>query len=230
MKSLNRNNLLQFFRSDWLMKIIAVVLATGLWWFVNYWSYTEQSFNLPIQYKNLPADLVVVETSDTAASFVAKGKADSVKNINQKSIKPVVYLDDAKPGTNLFKIELVLNEPQSDMIINLLKDKVRLRIDRIATRVLPVQPVILGTPSDGFMVDNIQIDRNSVTIKGPSEVLASMEYIETKPVQVNGISNEITVTVDPELPKSVTALTPERFTVTVSVARKKEKAESGKKD
>jgi YbbR domain-containing protein len=231
MRSLNRNNLLKLFTSEWLKKLLAVVFAAVLWWFVNYWSYTEQSFSLPIQFKNLPADLVVLETSDTAASFVAKGKAESVKNISQnKSIKPIVYLDDAKTGTNLYKIELVLNEPQSDLIINLMKDKVRLRIDRIATRVLPVQPTVIGSPADGFIVENVTLDRNMITVKGPSEVLASMEYVETKAIQISGASNDITLTVVPELQKMITALSPEKFQVTVNIAKKKEKNEPVKKD
>lgn len=222
MRYLNRNNMLSFLKSEWLKRALAVVLAFVLWWFVNFWSYTEQSFSLPIQFKNLPADMVIIETSDTAAAFIAKGKVESVKNISQsKSIKPVVYLDDAKPGTNIFKIELILNEPQSDLIINLMKDKVRLRIDRIATKVLPVQPVINGSPGDGYVVDDISLDRNLMTIKGPSEVLSSMEYIETKPVQIAGTLSNVSLTVYPELPKLVTAITPEKVTVSVSLTKKK---------
>lgn len=226
MKYLNRNNILNFFRNEWLKKVLAVALAAVLWWFVNYWSYTEQSFSLPIQFKNLPADLVILESSDSAASFVVKGKVESVKNISQaKSIKPVVYLDDAKAGTNLYKIELILNEPQSDLIINLLKDKVKLRIDNLTTKVLPVQPVINGSPGDGYVVDDIIMDRNMMTVKGPSEVLAAMEYVETKPVVIAGTLSNITLVVLPELPKLVTAISPEKISVSVSLTKKKEKTE-----
>lgn len=218
--------MLSFLRSEWLKRVLAVILAFVLWWFVNFWSYTEQSFSLPIQFKNLPTDLVVIETSDTSASFVAKGKVESVKNISQaKSIKPVVYLDDAKPGTNVFKIELILNEPQSDLIINLMKDKVRMRLDRITTKVLPVQPVVNGSPGDGYVVDDITLDRSLMTVKGPSEVLAAMEYVETKPIQISGTLSNVNQAVYPELPKLVTAVTPEKVTVNVSLTRKKEKPE-----
>ncbi len=224
MRYLDRNNVLKFFRSEWLKRLLAVALAAALWWFVNYWSSTEQSFSLPIQFKNLPADLVVIETSDTSASFVAKGKVESVKNIS-KAIKPVVYLDDAKPGTNTFKIELVLNEPQSDLIINLMKDKVRMRIDRLVTRMLPVQPTINGAPGDGYIVEDVSLDRNNITVRGPSEVLEAMEYVPTQPVQVGGSLTNIIAVVAPELPKLATAVSPERFTVSVTLAKKRERPE-----
>jgi hypothetical protein len=57
-----------------------------------------------------------------------------------------------------------------------------------------------------------------------------MEYVPTQPVQVGGTLTNVTRVVLPELPKLVTAVSPDRFVVSVTLAKKKEKPEPAQQE
>ncbi len=221
MKFSAANKFLSFLTAEWQKKLVSALFAAFLWYYVQSTTTTEQTFSLPIQFLNLPPGLVVLETSDTAVSIVVKGKSDTVKNLNAaKTIKPVVYLDGAKTGTNYQKIELTLNEPLPDTIINLQKDRVRVRLDRLTERVVAVQPRIGGVPRDGYFVTEVLLDRREVQAQGPQEILSALEYLETQTVDVSQATNEFSRAVTVSVPKLVSVVGSDRVTLTVRIGKK----------
>ncbi len=221
MKSGVWNKILNFIIEEWQIKLISLFIAILLWFYVNSLSYIEQSFTIPIQYLNLPADLIMLESSDTAASFIIKGRIEKLKNISiSKIIKPVVNLENAIPGTKYYKIEIVINEPQSDLIINLQKERVSVKIDRIVSKIVFIQPIISGNPKEGYKIEDIIMDKNLAYIKGPSEVLTQLNYVETKPLFIAGASNDILLQAALNLPKFVFEVSNETYNVSVKITAK----------
>ena len=216
-----RQTIIRMITSEWEKKLAAVILAGLLWFYVNSLSYVEKTVSLPIQFRNLPENLMIVETYDSAASLVVKGKTEQVKTVNlAKAIKPVVSLEQAVPGTSSYPIEIILNTPQQDLIINLTKDKARLKIDEIATNHLPIEPQILGVPKSGYILDDIILDRKTVMVRGPLEFLTSSNSIATKPVSISGATNDIRITVGLNPPKNVTVIGADHIYIIARIIKK----------
>lgn len=227
MKFLDWGKIVSFITYEWGKKLIALGIALFLWYYVNTLSYIEQTFTLPIQFTNLPEDLVMVESSDSTATFTVKGRIEMLKNINpSKMMKPVVNLENALPGVKNYKIEIVINEPQADLIINLLKERVNVKIDKIENKTVLVQPIVTGNPKDGFIVDDVIMDKNIMNIRGPSEIISQQTYLETKPVLISGASNDVEQTVNVSLPKFVSVIGYDKITIKVRIIPKEMRKDS----
>jgi YbbR domain-containing protein len=80
-----------------------------------------------------------------------------------------------------------------------------------------VVPVTAGRPATGYYLQDIEVDRDTVTIfSGDPAVLASVRYLETAPVDLSGRQEDFTQTVPLRLPANVSLInSPTVVTVTV---------------
>jgi YbbR domain-containing protein len=84
------------------------------------------------------------------------------------------------------------------------------------TRILPISPVITGTPAAGFEIDEITVEPPTVTIEGDADPLASLARVDTTPVSVSGLSETQTFETELALPEGIEAVDPVPVRVTVS--------------
>jgi YbbR domain-containing protein len=64
-------------------------------------------------------------------------------------------------------------------------------------KVLPVKPRIIGKPAPGFFVSKIEADPNQLEIYGNYSKISFIDFLETIPIDVNGITKTLTVKVPP---------------------------------
>jgi YbbR domain-containing protein len=50
-----------------------------------------------------------------------------------------------------------------------------------------IKPRLSGKPASGWEIDSVQINIEQVEIAGPEEVVANLENLYTKPVEIQGI-------------------------------------------
>jgi YbbR domain-containing protein len=84
------------------------------------------------------------------------------------------------------------------------------------TRSIPVRPIVVGTPAVGFEVASISVEPLVVTIEGDVDNIAPLEFADTAPITLTGVSSDVTVDTALELPDGVQA--PDLTTVRVVVA------------
>jgi YbbR domain-containing protein len=221
MKSPAWNRIWTLISDEWQKKLIALAFAVFIWYYVNSLSYTEENLALPIQYRNLPSDLMIVESSEPTASFIIKGKVEQIENIKQKrAIKPIVNLEQAATGTHNYKIEISIDEPQSDVIINLLKDRVKLKIDKTIIKIVPIQPIFTGSLKDGYLIDDVIMDHRLITIKGPSELISQLNFLETAPIAITNLTNDFSQSLGINVPKMISIIGEEKVNILVRVVKK----------
>ena len=222
MKSWDWSKIILFFTYEWKKKMIALILSLLLFYYVNSLSYVEQSFTAPIQFRNLPENYIIIDSSDNVVSFNVKGKAEKVKNLEfLKNINPVVNLEKAIIGQSNYQIEILINTPQPDLIINLSKDKVTLKIDQIVEKTMSIKPSIVGTPKEGYMVDDIFMDKKFTLFRGPLETIEkNSNGIETIPIDISDVTNDISQGANFKLPKFVNLVVKENINITIRVIRK----------
>src|SRR6056297_1596746 len=81
---------------DLIPKLISLLLAVILWAYIVSTQVGEVKFNIPVEYRNLPKSLIVLEKEPPLISVVFKGKKDLLRNINTKNIKAYVNLKNPK--------------------------------------------------------------------------------------------------------------------------------------
>ncbi len=231
MKWWKRSKIASFFIFDWQKKLISLAVAALLWYIVNFPAYEELTFSSSIVYKNLPKDLMIVEIYDTTVLVKVKGLKEKIKNLDfSKMVHFYVNLEKASPGINSYMIEIEITEPQPGVIFNPLKDKAKLKIDKISSKIVFIQPITSGNPKDGYIVDDILMDRRMITIKGPQDTLNQYNYLETIPLSIDGATNDVAEYVPLNLPKLVTVEGMDRVHVVARIIKKPSEEEKGQKN
>ena len=104
MKSSVLPKIKRFFTYNWKAKIISLIFAGILCFYVNSLDYKEETVHLPINYENLSNDLIITETSDESINLKIRARQNTLKSISfPDSIIRRVDLKNAIPGTHDYK-------------------------------------------------------------------------------------------------------------------------------
>lgn len=84
-------------------------------------------------------------------------------------------------------------------------------------RSLLIQPVWHGVPQFGFTISDYAITPAQVSVEGPADVLANLSVINTKPIEIEGIHETATVSVELDLPPGIRLTRPEPISIKIYI-------------
>lgn len=170
-----------------LIKIGALVLAIGLWFYVAGEETIEADFKIPIQLM-LANGLVVTEQDAKDIDVTIKGRKEIISKLASDELVSKIDLTNYKEAQTLtFPIEhKFLPFSPEIKILETNPERLKVKIDRLVQKVMPVRVVTFGEPAPGYKVEGFVIDPISALIKGPEEYLKDMIYIDTEPVDITG--------------------------------------------
>ena len=84
------------------LKISAVLISVFLWFFVTSRGQSEIAFDIPLEFKNIPADIGIVNASVKTVSVTVRGHERPMKNLKVSDVKVYVDLGKAKKGDGSF--------------------------------------------------------------------------------------------------------------------------------
>ena len=85
------------------------------------------------------------------------------------------------------------------------------------SRTLPVNPVVTGTPAQGFRIASVAADPLVVSVEGDADQLAALLSADTAPVSVSGATRDVSVEVPLALPAGVVAVDADTVRVSVRI-------------
>lgn len=118
------------------------------------------------------------------------------------------------------KIEALDEKDSPVPNISLSTDTVTVRAfvaPRPPRRSLLIQPVWNGTPEFGSTITDYQFTPAQVSVEGPADVLANLSVINTKPINIEGLRESTTLTVELDLPAGIRLTKPETISLKVFV-------------
>jgi YbbR domain-containing protein len=85
------------------------------------------------------------------------------------------------------------------------------------SKTVPVNPVVTGTPAQGFQIVAVAADPLVMSVEGDADQLAELQSADTAPVSVSGATRDVAVEVPLGLPAGVIAVGPGTVRVTVEI-------------
>ena len=85
------------------------------------------------------------------------------------------------------------------------------------TRSLPVDPILTGSPSAGFEIDSVTLDRQVALVEGDADQLAQLVSLETTPISMAGVSANLTVEARLALPTGIVAVGNDTIRVSIKL-------------
>ncbi|MFO0753054.1 MAG: CdaR family protein [Thermodesulfovibrionales bacterium] len=175
------------------LKILSVVLALSLWFFVTYHGRSEMALVVPVTFKNMPRGLELLRESVKSVTLNVQGQERILKNLQPAELGVSVDLSGAKKGEEVYYFDKsTLVVPRAVDVVRIEPTSVRITLDESLTKTVPVKASLTGLPERGYRVVAVRIHPSTVAVEGARTELARVAFLRTEPVDITGLDGDVT--------------------------------------
>jgi len=188
-----RARLREYLFADARLKLLALMIVLVIWFSVA--GQTRQAApitiqNVAVSLDNLPSQLAVTSTEPADVSITVQGPEDQLRELRiavaTRSSDLVAHADLATltEGVQLARLS-VRGLPDGVSLKKIEPDSIRVTLDPIRTREVPVEPRFAGTLPEGYKLTSATTEPATVTLSGPQSVLDTIDKLTTTTVSLN---------------------------------------------
>jgi len=172
------------------LRVLALLLAVGLWIFVNAGEQgSVEPLTVPVSYRSLPPGMVIMNRPPDFVKIEISGPRTILSLINPERMTLKLDLSGVAFGQSEFKVfPAMFNTPRGTAVTSISPDQIALDVDHIVTRELPVHLVVQGKVAPGYQISSVEITPPNVTANGPSRFVAQLASIGTEPFDLRGLN------------------------------------------
>ena len=180
-------------------KVLAVVLAVFVWFLARKSGEPIQmSFYAPVVFKNVSPEFQVTSDPPQVNIVVRTNSRDS---FNPQEIQAVLDLDKAQEGTLSYVLtENHILSPVEVEITRIHPSQITVRIEELIEKSFSIKSRYQGTPKKGYLLGDIKIVPDTLTMRGPRSVLEKMDHISAHEIELEGLNESATMRVELDLP------------------------------
>ncbi len=157
-----------------------------------------------IRLENLPADLVVTGPVPTEGEARIRGPRAAVRSFRNSAGICRLDLRPAKPGLFTLPIDAAaFNLPRAISLVTVDPASITLRLEPKITRTVAVQAVLIGTPAQGYEVQQAAAHPTAVAVSGPKQIIDGLAHLPTAPVSLENKSDSFKKEIALDLPEGV---------------------------
>jgi len=170
---------------NWALKLLALVFACILWFFVTGEQKLERSYTVSLQLKNMPAGMMVANDIPNMVDVRISGPRTLLMNLQLQDIGIAVNLKDLEPGlTTLKRLEERLNLPGPLKVTRLSPSYIDVKLERVVSKNVEVKPQFSGKLAAGYRVAAVHIEPALVMIEGAESEVALVHSVATETVDL----------------------------------------------
>ena len=171
-------------------KLLALAIAAVTWFVLTGQRrerISERSYRVPLSIVNVPRGTMVVAPSNDAVDVRVRGAFTPLRALDPSKLEAVVDLADAVPGEKSYPLEPDdINVPAEVEVISIVPGEIRLVLDAVAEKTLPIVVSLSGQPAAGARLGEVTVEPRSARIVGPAKTLSRLVSLPTQPVSVEG--------------------------------------------
>jgi YbbR domain-containing protein len=207
----------QLLSENLTLKLISLAFALVLWFFVMGERRHEVSHIVPVTYKGVPEGLIIANQVPGSVEVAVSGPRALLAHLASGDMEIVVNLAGAEAGVTSFKrLEESLSIPTGLTVTRVSPAYVDVKLEHIRDKQVPVRVVLSGEPAAGFRVRRLRVTPTRVTISGAESELKAVSEVVTEGIDLAGVRQGFTQTVQLSHSRPFTALKEQR-TVEVQV-------------
>ena len=200
-----------------IIKALSLLFAVALWFHVVARGKSEVNFVVPLELKDIPQDMVVVGDVPGYVDVRLLGQEGILKGMYPRDISAFINLSDAKEGEDTYYLgPSNIRVPGNITVSSVNPIELRLHLEYIGQKDVPVKPVLEGKPAPGYRVSKVSVTPASIMVHGPNNYLAKLTAIKTEPIEVEGAAGNVSRQAAVE-PISLSGLKLDADSVTVEV-------------
>jgi YbbR domain-containing protein len=165
------------------LKALALIIAVGLWLAGH--RDTERAVEVPVEFRNIPADLMVMDNRVDYVVLRLMGPRTLVSTLDADAMRLSLDLNGAKPGSLSYPLAAnYFNIPRGVTVARITPPVIHLRLEPVIKRTLPVTVRLSGKPAEGYRITQTAARPENVSVQGPAEDVRRLTAVETLPLDV----------------------------------------------
>jgi hypothetical protein len=187
-------------------KLLALAIALAVWFALSGQRrerVSERSYRIPLSLVNIPAKTIVASPLPGAVDVRVRGPFTALRQLEPEKLEAVIDLLSSSPGEKIYRLAPEdINVPPEIEVIALSPAEIRVVLDQVAERVLPVVPALAGDVASGSQVVDVTVSPRVARVIGPATALGKMTGVGTEPVSLADHASTFTATttVRPDAP------------------------------
>ena len=169
------------------LKLMSLLLATGLWYAVSREPVSEVEVSVPMEFRNVPENLEIGSEHIPRVEIRVRGPARIVRDLKPTDVRAEIDLAGAEPGERTFDLSgRHIRTIQELSVVQIVPSQLHLDLDLRETREVEIRARVMGSFAQGLQVARAVSDPARVTISGPKRHVDSLEAALTDPVDASG--------------------------------------------
>jgi len=182
------------FLENWTIKLVSLLLAVTLWFYVTSKGKTEVSLTIPLELRNVPPGMAVVGDVPGTLEVRVQGQERLLRDMSTgRKIVAAADLSIAHEGANILRISPDdIRRPSGIFVTHLPPYDLRVTLERIVRKTIRLRPVLTGTAAG--RVASLSVAPPRITVEGPSSIMKDIAFLPTLPIDISGMKGRVTVT------------------------------------
>jgi YbbR domain-containing protein len=175
-----------------VLKIIALIFAIAMWFFVVGEKGSEVGFLIPLELKGMPSDLLIINEIKSHVDVRISGPKTLLAGLSPAQMGIILDLSKSKAGNNAFPIfPKDVNAPRGLTVTRVSPTNIKVTLEPLITMTVPIKVRLTGKPQKGFKLGDVNVNPPEVQITGASKEIKNLKAISTQPIDIDGKNNEL---------------------------------------
>jgi len=170
------------------LKLLALVLASITWLYIRETtSFEDVVGDIPVEVL-LPEGWAIQERSVNTVEVTFRGSQPDIRALSKSQVRLQVDVRNRDIEQNmLVKLDpSKVSSPRAVRAMYVDPPEMVLTLDRETDKVVPVRVDVLGQPPEGFDLESMTVTPSTITVHGPEQRLAGVDYVRTVPIEMEG--------------------------------------------
>ena len=169
------------------LKVLAITLASVLWFTVAGEHVVERSLRVPLAVRNLPTHLEIVGDLPDSVDVRVRGSSAQLSRLDPGDVVAMLDLSSDRTGQRLFHLRAdEVRVPYGIEVAQVIPPTISLSLEKSVKRSVPIVPATDGDPAAGFVVGRILAEPSTVMIVGPESHVRDVASATTEAVDIDG--------------------------------------------
>lgn len=215
------NQLIDRIQKDWKVILFCFAVSVVTYVFHQTSLIEKRSYVIPVNVVE-NGDFMVNSNATSKVTVSVKANAENISAIHGSQLYAYVDLNSiTEAGDYVLPVQLSIDDELlafDPLEITTKPESIKVHVDRVEVRYIPVEPVIVGEPAHGYELKNYKVEPGFVRISGPAPVVEAVNSIITDKVLIQDFkrSSEVKVKCD-QINKLITIQDEGPYTVSVDI-------------
>lgn len=187
--------------------VVCLVLGLCLYFFWPGLAVHDRVLRAPVRVSGIPQGMTLAGDPINDIEVRLRGPRKAIESLANNFPGYALNLSAAHAGTQTIALtadSLALPKPVS--VLKITPPVLVVTLEKAVRKKLPVRLLFSGKPARGFGVTGSAVTPDVVTVRGARHLLAGLDRISTKPIDLTGISESLKKEIVLDLPEHVSTV------------------------